>query len=339
MNSKNVIFIKLLDSSFINIDEKILSGNNKVTTFQFENVKGISALKELFFEFTFMLNHIWRADVVYIWFADFHAVIPSFLGRLFRKKVVIVIGGVDAAYRKDLKYGVKTRLLGRISLFLSTTFATNLLPVSRFTYNNLLRNVSQRLRGKCKIIYNCYNDLFNCAGNIERKNNIVTVCSSKSKVTLFIKGVDFYINLAKAMPGLTFYVVGVGGEALAYLKSISGENVELLQQIPQKELKKLFCSSKVICQFSRHEAFGVALLEGISSGCYPVGFNYGGTKEILTDNMGILIDNLDIEEGKVAIQKALKMTQADIEPIKESIDDRFQYEVRKKKLISVIENL
>lgn len=339
MKSKKVIFIKLLDSSFINIDEKILSGRYKVTTFQFKNAKGVSALKELFFEFTFMLNHIWSADVVYIWFADFHAVIPSFLGRLFRKKVVIVIGGVDAAYRKDLNYGVKTRLLGRISLCLSTTFATNLLPVSRFTYNNLLRNASQRLRGKCKIIYNCYHDLFKCTGIIERKNNIVTVCSSKSKVTLFIKGVDFYINLAKAMPGLTFYVVGVGGEALAYLKSISGGNVVLLQRMPQQELKKLFCSSKVVCQFSRHEAFGVALLEGISAGCYPVGYNYGGTKEILTDNLGIFIDNLEIKEGKAAIQKAIKMTQADIEPIIQSINDRFRCEVRKMELISFIDNL
>jgi len=196
MKSKKIIFIKLLKSSFINIDEEILSNRYKVTTFQFKKVKGVSVLRELLSEFFFMLYHIWNTDVIFIWFVDFHAVIPALLGWIFRKKVVIVIGGVDAAFRKDLNYGVKTRLLGRISLFLSTAFATNLLPVTQFTYNNLLQNVSQKLSKKSKIIYNCYNDLFKCTENTDRKNYIVTVCSSNSIVTTLVKSVDFYVKVA-----------------------------------------------------------------------------------------------------------------------------------------------
>ncbi|RLD71361.1 MAG: hypothetical protein DRI87_07045 [Bacteroidetes bacterium] len=339
MKDKKIIFIKLLNSSFINIDEKILSKKFSVATFQFKNTKGVFVIIDLFSEFMFLLKHIWNTDVVYIWFADFHAVIPSIIGRAFRKKVIIVIGGVDAAYLKDFNYGVKTKLLGRISLFLSTRLATNLLPVTQFTYDNLLRNVSHRLSKKSRIVYNCYNELFKCVGDTKRENNIVTVCASDSKVTTFIKGVDYYIELAKTLPELTFYVVGVGGEAYSYLKSISGGNVILLPRITQKELRQLFCSSKIVCQFSRHEAFGVALLEGIIAGCYPVGYNYGGTKEILSNNLGGLISKLDIEEGKLAIEKGLKKTRKDIEPIKKSINHRFNIEVRKKELLSFIDSL
>lgn len=339
MHQKKILFIKLLNSSFIKIDEDILSEKYQVISFLFKKVKGIAILKDLFFELMFMIKNIWKADIIYVWFADFHAVIPTLIGRLFRVKVIIVIGGVDAAYRKELNYGVKTRTLGRISLYLSTACATNLLPVSWFTYNNLLENVNHRLSKKCKLIYNCYNELFTCSENNHRKNNIVTVCSSNSKVTLLVKGVDFYIDLARTMPELTFYVVGLSGEALKYLQTISSANVVLIQRIPQQELKKLFCSSRVICQFSRQEAFGVALLEGISSGCYPVGYNFGGTKEILKDNLGILINQLDIEEGKKAIEEALNKTKEDIEPIKESIENRFSCEIRKKELMSFIDNL
>jgi len=339
MSFKKVIFIKLLSSSFINIDEEILSDKYKVVTYKFENAKGIYVLKDLFFEFFFMFYHIWNTDVIYIWFADFHAVIPTLIGRLFNKKVVIVIGGVDASFRKEFNYGVKTRLLGRVSLFLSTTFATNLLPVTKFTYNCLLQNVNSQLSKKSKIIYNCYNDLFNCTKVSERNNNVVTVCLADTKVTTLIKGVDFYVSLANELPELTFYVVGVSGQALSYLESISGNNVILLPKIPQQELKELFCTSKIVCQFSRHEAFGVALLEGISSGCYPVGYNYGGTKEILIDELGILINKLDVKEGKMAIMKGIEKTQADIDLIKESIDQRFMIDVRKRKLISFIDEL
>ena len=339
MPIKKVIFIKLLNSSFIKTDELILSERYDVKTFQFKSTKGIHIIKELFLEFFFMLHHIWSTDVVYIWFADFHAVIPTLIGRLFGKKVVIVIGGVDASFVKEFNYGVKTRLVGRISLFLSTTFATNLLPVTKFTYNNLLQNVSSTLDSKCKIIYNCYNDIFNCTRVYSREQNIVTVCLSSSKVTTLIKGVDFYISLAKELPDLNFYVVGVEGEALAYLKSISSNNVILLPKITQKEMKELFCTSKIVCQFSRHEAFGVALLEGISSGCFPIGYNYGGTKEILIDELGILIKDLDVNEGVRAIKEGLKKTHEDINPIKKSIDQRFMIDVRRRKLISFFDEL
>lgn len=339
MSIKKILFIKLLNSSFINIDEEILSDKYKVVTFKFNNVKGIHIVMELFSEFFFMLKHIWNTDIIYIWFADFHAVIPTIIGRLFRKKVVIVIGGVDASYVEEFNYGVKTKLLGRISLYLSTKYATKLLPVTKFTYNSLLNNVSPRLSTKSTIIYNCYNNLFNCTNDNKRNRNVVTVCLANTKVTTLMKGVDYYVSLAKELPELTFYVVGVDGQALEYLESISAENVVLLPKIPQQELKDLFCKSKVICQFSRHEAFGVALLEGISSGCYPIGYNYGGTKEILIDDLGILIDKLDVNDGKRAIELGIEKTQTDILLIKESVDKRFMIDVRKRKLISFIDAL
>lgn len=339
MKTEHVLFIKLLRSSFIEKDEEILSENYNVKTFQFKKTKGIPILKELFLELIFMIKNIRHSTFTYIWFADFHAVIPTVLGRMMGKPVVVVIGGVDASYKPELNYGVKTRLLGKLSLYITTRLATHLLPVTQFTYEQLLQNTTPKLSKKCTLIYNCFSDKFSCKPLNTRNNQAITVCLSGSKTTTLIKGVDYYLKLARATPHVTFLVVGVSGEAYNYLKSISSGNVILKGKVTQKELGELMCASKIICQFSRHEAFGVALLEGISSGCYPVGYNYGGTKEILTNDLGILIDELEVHKGVKAIEKALTKIPQDVIPIQKSIENRFRVEVRRDKLLSFTHQL
>ncbi|MCF8368131.1 MAG: glycosyltransferase family 4 protein [Bacteroidales bacterium] len=336
---KKVLFINLADTSFIKLDEVILRRYFDVLSFKFRHKKGWRLIPEMFRQFFNVIWHIWSSNIVYIWFADFHAVFPAFFGRLVGKKVVIVVGGFDAADRKDLNYGVKTRIIGKISANISFRFASHLLPVTEFTFQDMLKNFNPGLEKKSTIIYNCFSNIFHCDEESPRANQVVTICLARSKVTIFRKGVDYYIDLARSMPDIKFYVVGVMKEAYQYLQSISPPNVVLINRIPQPELKDILCKSKVICQFSRYEAFGIALLEGISSGCYPVGYNYGGTAEILTESLGIMINKLDVEEGKTAIQAAMQKTDADLVPIQKSIEKRFDVSVREKNLISFLNNL
>lgn len=339
MHKKKVLFINLADASFIRLDEKILSSQHQVSTFKFKHKKGWRIIPELIRQFGFVLSRIFSSDIVFIWFADFHAVIPTVLGRLFGKKVIIVVGGYDAAFEKDLNYGVKTRHIGKWSATISLSLASKLLPVTRFTQDDMLRNFNPRLEKKSTLIYNCYNDIFHCPDNSDRKKAVVTICLASSRITVIRKGVDFYVELAQQMPDTIFYVIGVEGDAFDFLSQNLPKNVKLTGKIPQTELRDILCKSKVICQFSRYEAFGIALLEGISSGCYPVGLNYGGTSEILIDGLGLLIDKLDEQAGKKAIEEALIKTPDDIIPIKKSIDERFAFAVRQKKLLKFIDEV
>ncbi|PKP52783.1 MAG: hypothetical protein CVT92_07340 [Bacteroidetes bacterium HGW-Bacteroidetes-1] len=339
MNSVDIIFIQLHNASFIRKDIELLSKHHRVQVFHFRHTKGIAVIPDLIREFFFLIKHLSKCDIVYVWFADFHAVLPAVLSRIFRKKCIIVIGGVDASFNPVLNYGTKTRLAGAISVHLATSFAHLLLPVTQYTYNSLLKNISKKLQTKAQIIYNCYNSSFILLPQIERTRSVITVCLTSSVNTLFVKGVDFFAEVAKAMPQTHFRVVGVSGEAAEWLRQAKPDNLELIGPISHEKLNEYYCASKVICQFSRQEAFGVALLEGIASGCYPVGYNCGGTAEILTEDNGRLIQELAITEATVAVSKALQNSEIEIEMIQEHVLSRFTCQKREDALNNAIFSL
>lgn len=216
--------------------------------------------------------------------------------------------------------------------------ANKLLPVSLHTRNELEKNVNYDLSKKCEVMYNAFNSMFQCDNKNSKEDIVVTVCLTNSIKTIFIKGVDFYIDVAKELPNITFYIVGISGKAKIYLENKISDNVILIEKVPQKVLKSIYCRSKVICQFSRHEAFGVALLEGISCNCFPVGYKQAATGEILC-NQGILIDELKIEKGINAIRLALNKSSDQMQEVKNILLQKYSKEKRSSSLINVIENL
>lgn len=333
---KRILFIRHLDSSFVRSDLGLLSSDFDLLDFRFRHNKGLMILPELVRQGFFLLRKLPHSQGVFIWFADFHAVIPAFLCRLFRKKCIIVIGGVDASYLPEYQYGTKTKLLGKISLKLSTKLATNLLPVSVFTQNNLLNNAGIKLQAKSKVVYNCFDSSLEPPETAKRKKAVITVCLANKIKTIFIKGVDFYIELAKVMPQYSFTIVGLSDEAFEWAEHRGSSNLQLIKPVDHRTLLKLMTQNKVICQFSRHEAFGLALLEGISAGCFPVGYNYGGTGEIIANSLACGIDKLEIAEAIHAIEYGMKADDEVIKSVQAQIIPRFACNKRKQDLISVL---
>jgi glycosyltransferase involved in cell wall biosynthesis len=336
---KKILFIKLLDASFVRLDEEILREHYHILEFRFKYRKGWRVITELLREAWFVIRYVWTSDLIYIWFADFHAVIPSLIGRLLGKRVVIVVGGYDAAYRPDLGYGVKTRLIGSISASCSLKMASHLIPVSRFTLNEMISNFGNKLQSKSHVIYNCYNPVFNIEKADQKDNSVITICLADSEKTLKIKGVDFFLSVAGKLPEFKFIVVGLTQQALSSAMNISSSNVQFIGKIPQDKLADLLRTVKVICQFSRHESFGVALLEGIASGCFPVAFHDGGPGEILQDHQGILIKEPSVGKGVEAIREAMKMTPGSTMELQKYISEKFSPTARQTAIISFINTI
>lgn len=336
---KKILFIKLVDASFVRIDEDILREHFHISVFRFKYRKGWRVVTELLRELFFVIRHIYATDLIYIWFADFHAIIPTVAGRLFRKKVVIVVGGYDASYRPELNYGVKTRLIGKLSATLSLNLASRLLPVSEFTLHEMTSNFGEKLKAKSHVIYNCYNPEFNTEFQGKRDNSVITICLADSERTLKIKGVDFFLASADKMPDFKFIVVGLTGQAMISARSQSSSNVELIGKVRQQELVEILSQANVICQFSRHESFGVALLEGIASGCFPVATKDGGPGEILKNQQGILIDELSLEKGVKAIRSAMEQPPGSTVGLRKYISEKFSPQARQTALISFINQI
>ena len=332
---KRILFVKHLNSSFIRRDEVLLAQHHRLKVFHFSQNKGWRVVFGLVRQFFVMLWLIPQSHLVYIWFADFHAVIPSILGRAFRRKVVIIIGGVDASYLPEYRYGTKTRLFGKLSVKLSTRLATHLLPVSIFTKNALLTNISPQLETKTRVIYNCFDAPFLSADN-EYRREILTVCLASRVNTLYIKGVDFFIEVARALPELSFSVVGPHGEAYNFLMQTKPDNLNVIKPLSHDELQQTLLRSKIICQFSRHEAFGLALLEGIASGCFPIGYDFGGTAEILQQTQTTLLSKLDVEEAKSRLRFALSADAEMMKTIQNQVLPRFSCALRQQQLRQII---
>lgn len=107
------------------------------------------------------------------------------------------------------------------------------------------------------------------------------------------KGLEVLLRAVARVPEARLHIVGEGHlrsryEALASRLSLS--NVRFHGDVSDADLSALFASSHVIvlASVSRMEAFGMALLEGMRTGCVPVASNLPGVAEVVGD-AGILV--------------------------------------------------
>jgi len=104
-----------------------------------------------------------------------------------------------------------------------------------------------------------------------------------------IKGMDYFVKLARLLPDLSFTLLGVSPkEFQAYFPSKFGEeipkNLTILPPMPFEKVKAHICSAKVYVQLSRHETFCHAIIEAISSGCPAAAWSAGNLTRLLPPN-------------------------------------------------------
>ncbi len=96
MNRRRIAFVFSTDSSFVEIDRRLLSHTYTVRPVHWRGKRSIPSL----------VGAVARSDLVFAWFALDHAYGACRLARLFGRKSVVVVGGVDAAKVPELEYGV-----------------------------------------------------------------------------------------------------------------------------------------------------------------------------------------------------------------------------------------
>lgn len=333
------LFIKKSDASFIVGDQAILAQRYRLIEMHQHNCGGLR----------FFLIHLWTAlrlmyhlpgkSFVYVWFADYHSLLPVVLARLLGKSSFVVIGGYDAARRPDLNYGGHLQPLRSWCIKKTCQWASCLLPVTQFTQEDLALNLG-RVMPNQQLIYNGVDTKhFPYLGEGGREKMVVTICGAADRITLKRKGVDFFFAVAERFPNIAFRVIGLKGQALGWAKEQELENMEIISWVDHKDLPRILNESAVICQFSRYEAFGVALVEGILAGNIPVGYAYGGTREIIQPlSAGVLIEELDIDKAGRAIKAALQLTGQKVVKEKSiaAVTERFSWQTRKELLLSFI---
>ena len=244
------------------------------------------------------------------------------------KPVFIIAGGFDVASVPKINYGAmiggSRKQIGNWIL----SNATKVISVSKSNLNDILKNTSIK-SSKIELIYNAIPKIPNL--KFEKKRQVLSV-GEINKETFYRKGLDRYIAVAKSLDDVNFYHIGKWTDTKGnfdkshfnYVKSIAPKNMIFLGYVSNNELIEYFKSSKVYIQLSRHEAFGVSVVEALSYQCVPIVTNCYSLPEIIDGN-GYVVTNLDeaIEKVKFALDiKNFKVDQKLLE--KYSISKRKQ---------------
>ena len=329
-----VLFIKHTNSSFVRRDEAFLARNYVTSVFYFKGgAFGRLLLSEAALTL-WLLRHIWASKLIFVWFADYHSLIPTLLARVSRKRCAIVIGGYDAAKIPHLGYGAQVRRFRGFCVRVSCRFADVILPVSEFVRKNILR----LCRGtECRMVYNGVDPAF--FSMMGRKEDLVlTVCGVGDMRRMLIKGVDFFCDVARAMPDLAFILVGVTGAAKRFAEDRKIDNLRVLGRLSQEELLGYYRKAKVYCQFSVYEAFGMALAEAMLCECIPVGSDCGAIPEII-GHAGFIVENRSTAEALETIREALSQRDESGRLARQRIVENFLVQRKKQVLRGMIDGM
>lgn len=280
-----------------------------------------------------IFRSIVRVNVIFVWFAGFQAFISVFLAKFFRKKLVVVAGGYDAAYVPEINYGVFTCWWRAIMAIFVYKNADLVLPVSKNTKRELFGRVKPK---KVHVVYNGI-DTEKFIPSNDKEKYVLTV-GAVSWSNLKRKGLETFVKTAKILPKTRFILVGRHADnSINYLKRIASKNVEFTGYVPFERLLELYRHAMVYAQLSCHEGFGVALAEAMACGCVPVVTKMAAIPEVVGE-CGIYVPYGDVKATAKAIQEAFKRRELG-KCARDRVCKMFSLEKREEKLIETLNNL
>ncbi|MDD1697168.1 MAG: glycosyltransferase, partial [Methanoregula sp.] len=169
----------------------------------------------------------------------------------------------------------------------------------------------------------------------EKTQSVVMVANQYLTKDDFIslKGIATYDKVAQELSEYPFYLIGRTEPKIREIFS----HVRYLGEMNHEELLKILAQSKVYCQLSYTESFGVSLLEALQSGCIPVVTGKDGMKELVNDH-GYCVSYGDIESTVMAIRNALQ-SQEDRTGIAQQYQNNYSQDRRKTKFMEMIASL
>lgn len=107
MSKPCILFVKHYSSNagFILNDVDILKEKYDVDLYIAYTKKNILILASLLNQLLHHILKIGKYKLIYIWFGDYHSFIPVLLGKIFKIKSVIAVGGYDATNIPEIDCG------------------------------------------------------------------------------------------------------------------------------------------------------------------------------------------------------------------------------------------
>ncbi len=274
--------------------------------------------------FRMMLKQGYKPDIIHahVYFAGVSAVV---LGWLYKIPVVIT----------EHWTGFPMKLLTTNNKILAR-FAMNraeiILPVSE-SLKKAIENYG--IKNKFQVVPNVVNSemFYPLSNGSEKKSEIkrilmVALISPKKGVPYLLKALH---RIKKERQDFILDIVGDGPNRSEYEKQVDelgiGDMVKFHGLKPKEEVAQFMRQCDFFVLPSLVETFGVVYIEALSSGKPVIAANIGGPKEIIIEEVGLLVLPKDIDALTEAIEYMLDHCQDySIEKIAQYAIDRFSYE-------------
>jgi glycosyltransferase involved in cell wall biosynthesis len=275
MQRQSILFVYINFSSFVKADYEILSEYATVTKYQFKPVKGLVRTGiELFRELWFLIFNIRKYDAVFIWFGDYHSLLPVLFAKWFRKESYVVIGGYDVSTLSEYNYGSINKPIRSFFTRNTFKFVDLCLPVADALKEKLFLICPQ---AKSETLSTSVNPDKFSFDNYQRPKRIITVSGTENHQRLMIKGLDRFRELALLLPEFEFMIIGAKESVKHYFEPLPA-NLILLPSQHFDQMNQYYQSASFYAQLSRSEGLPNALCEAMMCGCIPLGTNVGDIK-------------------------------------------------------------
>jgi glycosyltransferase involved in cell wall biosynthesis len=282
-------------------------------------------------------NQVRAHDLVFGWFASWHAYLPIEFARVLRKPSVLVIGGYDVANMPEIGYGHQRGGLKKWMSRRAMRSASRLVTNSVYSQHEAARNVGLS-NGRVQAVYHGVPDRFGMLPAGPRARMALTV-GNINRSNLARKGHEAFVRTGALLPDVDFVLAGHWqDDAIEYLRCIATQNVTFTDQVSDAMLHDYYRKASVYVQASRHEGFGMSVAEAMLAGCVPVVTRVGALPEVTGDS-GIFVDAPEPAVLAEAVKKALVFPDEKRAAIRQRIRDRFPMERRGQFLDELIRPL
>jgi glycosyltransferase involved in cell wall biosynthesis len=282
-----------------------------------------------------LVGGVMSVDLIFSWFADDHSAIAVFAAKLFKKKTIVVVGGVDAACVPEINFGNFLHPLRKHYTKFVVKFADKILTVDESLKIDLMRNTGLRCEN-VETVHTSYNsDYWKPEG--KKDDKLVITVSTVSQVAVKRKGLDTFVLAAHQLPDIKFVLIGKWlDNSINYLKRIAPPNVEFTGYVSDRTLKKYYQKAKVYAQLSRYEGLPNALCEAMLCECIPVATEVCGIPTAV-GTAGFYVPYGDPDATASVIRSALKSEIGS--RARERIKQKFPIEKREYEILRIISSI
>jgi glycosyltransferase involved in cell wall biosynthesis len=355
MNLKNLIYIKPTNSSFINIDQKILEKHFHLTPFLLNQNKGkVTYFFKLFILIFVLLLKAGQHCAFICWFGDYHAAVMVFIAKLMGKRSIIFAGGQETICYKELGKGVYLKKLRGSFVKYALRNCSLIIPNheslvyhKNYFYNpekphiDGIKHYVKGIKGDIIVVHNGIDtSRINRDTAVTKDPKLVLTVGTMNKQADFInKGFDLFIGLARRCKTLSFVMIGVKSDYLPWIEEqfhISEiKNLKVIPSSPVEVLNEYYNRASVYLQISITEGMPNSLGEAMLCECVPIGSNVNGIPDVI-GNTGLLVYKRDLDELEKALNKAISMNTGS--EARDRMLENFSIEKREKHLIEILES-